>query len=264
MAKRPPSSEPRLALLSPAQMKSALPKLARRIEELKALDIMQVQERGDVTFKSAALRIDDTLVEVFGNDTVEYIRYKVGTLDTAPYNMLHETPIRDIREGYKKGVERAIAKLQTIVGMFNDRISYLQETPDGRALKSFSDLDLHPEISQAICDLFKNGHYANAIEDSCKVLDALVKIRSGRYDISGTELMQAVFSPKNPILKFNELITDTDKSEQQGMMFLYAGSMLAFRNPRAHGIVEDDPEVSLEVISFISILAKSLDKVNKA
>ena len=75
--------------------------------------------------------------------------------------------------------------------------------------------------------------------------------------------MQAVFSVKNPILTFNSLQSDTDKSEQQGMMFLYAGAILGLRNPRAHEIVKDDPQKALELIAFLSFLAKSLDRTQK-
>jgi uncharacterized protein (TIGR02391 family) len=76
--------------------------------------------------------------------------------------------------------------------------------------------------------------------------------------------IQNVFSPKSPILKFNSLQSETEKSEQQGMVFLYAGAMLAFRNPRAHQIIEDDPEKALEYIAFLSLLAKSLNKAERA
>jgi len=40
--------------------------------------------------------------------------------------------------------------------------------------------------------------------------------------------------------------------------------VLALRNPRAHELIEDDPEKALEYIAFISLLAKSLDKASRA
>jgi len=61
----------------------------------------------------------------------------------------------------------------------------------------------------ASSELYRNGHYANAIEDAVKALNGLVRLRSGQ-DGDGTSLMQAVFSPKNPILRFNELVDETD------------------------------------------------------
>ncbi|MBU0464198.1 MAG: TIGR02391 family protein [Proteobacteria bacterium] len=264
MAKRNKPEQPQPANLVPSQMKAALPILKRRISELQAIDVNTIQDRGEARFDALEQKIDTTLVDIFGNETVEYSRFAVGNLDTASWNMMGETSIYEVREGYKRGIEQAISNLQTIVELFEEKITDLGETPAGRALKALGELEIHPEIERAVAKLFRDGHYANAVEDACKVLDGLVKIRSGKYDLSGTELMQNVFSPKNPVLKFSDLQTQTEQSEQQGMMFLYAGAMLALRNPRAHEIIEDDPEKALEYIAFLSLLAKSLDKAKPA
>jgi uncharacterized protein (TIGR02391 family) len=91
----------------------------------------------------------------------------------------------------------------------------------------------------------------------------LVNLYSGREDLDGTDLMFKVFSPKDPMLRFSNLQTDSERSEQQGMMYLFAGVMLSIRNPRAHGLKDDNPEKALEQISLISYLAKSLDSTMK-
>ena len=117
--------------------------------------------------------------------------------------------------------------------------------------------------ASATTKLFADGHYSNAVEDACKVLDGLVKVKSLRFDLSGTELMQTAFSPKAPVLKFNDQTNDSEKSEQQGMMFLYAGAMLALRNPRAHQVMQDNPEQALEYIGLLSMLANALDRATK-
>jgi len=244
-------------------MQAALPKLERRLAELRAMDVSTVQKRNEPRFYALQDKIDDTLVEIFGNDTVEYRRFRVGSMDNASINMIYETPLSEIREGYQRGLDRAITNLQTVVDLFKEKLGDLGESPDGRAVRAFGNLDIHPEIDRVIGKLFRDGHYANAVEDACKVLDGLVKLRSGKYDLSGTELMQNVFSPKNPILRFNDLKSETDLSEQQGMMFLYSGAMLALRNPRAHQLIQDDPEKALEYIGFLSLLAKSLDRASK-
>lgn len=264
MARKTSSREPRQADLSAEKMKSALPKLRRRIAELENADVNSVVERGDIRFKALEQKYDSTLVSIFGEDTVEYKRYSIFSLDTAPINALYKTPINEIKEGYERGKKQAISTLKTIVELFEENLDDLGKTQDGRALEAFSALDIHPEIERAVAELFSDGHYANAVEDACKVLDGLVKIRSGNHELSGTKLMQYVFSPDKPVLRFNDLTSETDKSEQQGMMFLYSGAMLAFRNRRAHQIVEDDPEKALEYIAFLSLLAKSLDKAKRA
>jgi len=255
MVKRNKPAQPQPADLTPDQIKAAIPKLQRRITELQEIDINTIQDRGETRFDALEQKIDSTLVDIFGNDTIEYRRFSVDRLDTASINFMYETPLHEVREGYKRGIEQAISNLQTIVELFEEKNADLGETPAGKALKALGELEIHPEIERAVAKLFRDGHYANAVEDACKVLDGLVKIRSGRNDISGTELMQNVFSPKNPVLKFSDLQTQTEQSEQQGMMFLYAGAMLALRNPRAHEIIQDDPEKALEYIAFLSLLA---------
>jgi len=264
MARRNKPEQPQPANLVPSQMKAAIPILKRRISELQAIDINNIQDRGEARFDALEQKIDTTLVDIFGNDTVEYRRFAVGSLDTASWNITQKTPIYKVREGYKRGIEQAISNLQTIVELFEEKVTDLGETPAGKALKALGELESHPEIERVVAKLFRDGHYANAVEDACKVLDGLVKIRSGKHDLSGTELMQNVFSPKNPVLKFSDLQTQSEQSEQQGMIFLYAGAMLSLRNPRAHEIIEDDPEKALEYIAFLSLLAKSLDKAKRA
>lgn len=244
-------------------MKAAIPKLERRIAELKAVDVSTIRDRGESRFDALEQKIDDTLIEIFGNDTIEYQRFRVGYLDTAPISMHGETSLREVIEGYRRGIDQAISSLQTVIDLFREKLQDLGETPEGRAFRAFGDFDIHPEIERAVGRLFRDGHYANAVEDACKVLDGLVKIRSGRGDLSGTDLMQTVFSPKAPVLRFNDLQTETGRSEQQGMMFLYSGAMLALRNPRAHELIQDDPEQALEYIGFLNLLAKLLNRAER-
>jgi uncharacterized protein (TIGR02391 family) len=260
MVKRVIPEQP--ANLAPEHMKKAIPKLKRRIKELEEFEVNTIEERSAARVEALQQKFDSTLVDIFGNNTIEYYRFSM-CLDTAGVYLMDEPPLSAIREGYKRGIQKAISNLKTIIELFEENVGDLGESPDGRALKAFGALDVHPEIARAVTRLFTDGHYANAVEDACKVLDGLVQIRSGKNDISGTELMQNVFSTKSPILKFNDLQTESDKSEQQGMMFLYAGAMLAFRNPRAHQIIEDDPEKALEYIAFLSLLAKSLNKAER-
>jgi uncharacterized protein (TIGR02391 family) len=263
MAKRPKIEQPKQAQLTTEQMTAAIPRLQRRIAQLQEVDVNSIQERWDASLNALEKKIDFTLVDIFGNDTVEYKQFRIYELDTAYRSVMGGPSLDEVREGYKRGIEHAISNLRTIIELFEEKIGDTGESPSGRALRAFGQLDIHPEIERAVSKLFRDGHYANAVEDACKVLDGLVKIRSGRSDLSGTELMQTVFSLKTPVLKFSELQTETEKSEQQGMMFLYAGAMLALRNPRAHEIIQDDPERALEYIAFLSLLAKCLDNAER-
>ena len=135
--------------------------------------------------------------------------------------------------------------------------------PADRAIRAYSNLDLHPEIARAASDLYRDGHYANAILNAVTALNDLVRLRSGEA-LDGTTLMQTVFSAKNPIVRFSDLADQSDRDEQQGFMMMFAGAVAGLRNPRAHKLIKDDPERALEFIAFVSLLAKLLDGAKKA
>jgi uncharacterized protein (TIGR02391 family) len=264
MPKKQKRDEPQSADLNSAQMQSAIPKLERRVRELDEFDVESIQKQFDPILEPLQDKFNSTLLDIFGLNTIEYNRYQIDSFDCSYVSMLGENAsLSEVYENVKEQIARAKSSLITIKELFVEKLDDLGETKSGKALKALGDLELHPEIERAASDLFKNEHYANAIEDSCKALNLLVKLRSGRDDLDGTDLMQKVFSPNGPVLRFNEMQTDSEKSEQQGMMFLFAGAMLALRNPRAHDLIDDDPEKALESISFISFLAKSLDKTIK-
>jgi uncharacterized protein (TIGR02391 family) len=253
-------TQPQAANLTAEQMRAAIPKLERRIKDLEDFDPNSLQQRNDPRIEALQTKLTDTIADVFGHGTLEYKRFEPHNLDRAGYNMLQPTPLQSVIRSVAESKSREISNLRTVIELFTEKLADGGDTPATKARRAFGDLDLHPEIARACAKLFVDGHYAEAIENGCKVLDMLVKMRSMRMDPSGTELMQLVFSPKAPLLKFNEQSNDSEKSEQQGMMFLFSGAMLALRNPRAHGLVQDHPENAVDYLSFLSMLAKSLDR----
>ena len=73
--------------------------------------------------------------------------------------------------------------------------------------------------------------------------------------LSGSALMQKVFSPNNPILRLNSMANTSEKDEQNGYMQIYAGCMTGIRNPRAHDSDwEDTEERALQLITFANHL----------
>lgn len=84
--------------------------------------------------------------------------------------------------------------------------------------------------------LFKDGHHARAVEEAYKLIDNLVKNKAGLQstDLTGSKLMQNVFSQNKPLLKLNEGATASEQNEQTGYMQILSGCMTGIRNPRAH------------------------------
>jgi uncharacterized protein (TIGR02391 family) len=264
MATRRPAAPPapRHVDLSGDAIRAAIPKLQRRIKDIDAFDVNALASNYDPSISALEKKIQGTLVEVLGLGTDELARFRPHTLGIGM--SFGEIPLHEVMETVSSGLQRERLNLQTLIEVLEEKLGESPESPAAQAKRAFSDMNLHPEIQQACSALFAGGHYANAVETACKVLDGLVKMRSSRFELTGTELMDVVFSPKNPVLKFNDQATDSEKSEQNGMHRLYSGAMLAFRNPRADGLFEDEPDQALDLIGTLSMLAKALDRAKLA
>jgi len=123
--------------------------------------------------------------------------------------------------------------------------------------------DLHPQIAAACMNHFRNGEYRSAVLDACVALRDLVRQQSGRDDLDGQDLACTVFSAKKPILAFNDCASESDKSEQQGLMHMFQGAFLALRNPRAHRLDPDSREEAIDYITLLNILAKQLKRTKR-
>lgn len=239
---------------------SAIAKLERRLQEVAEI---RPPNEGDDTFGSALLianKVNATVEDIFGNDTADrrdfYIDKGWFTPSFGPTDWRYKQQLFD------KARERTRRTIQAAIDRLSEKLSDAEIDSSSRTLKAYEGLNLHPEIAQASSELYRNGHYANAIEDAVKALNGLVRLRSGQ-DGDGTSLMQTVFSPKNPILRFNELVDESDRNEQTGFMMMFTGAVAGLRNPRAHRLIRDDAERALEFIAFVSLLAKLLDGARK-
>ena len=258
MAKRSPPALPRDATLSPEQMRAGLKLLDRREQELRAFDLNTVADYDDRNVEALRIKYNTTIAKVFGgDDTKEYQQFSSLGFYRGP--IYEDVTVAEVRQGHNKGIEEALSYIKTIREMFEEELEDHKEDPTARVTRAFGELDIHPLIADAAGRLVEDGHYANAVEDACKALEALVQKRSGIADKSGTQLMQGVFGGATPVLKVADLGTQTGRDEQQGMAFMFAGALLGLRNPRAHSLRTDDPERAIEYIAFISMLAKVAD-----
>lgn len=119
--------------------------------------------------------------------------------------------------------------------------SAVQNTPKVRL---YDEVVTNKALRKRTERLFKEGHHARAVEEAYKVLDNTVKNKAdlSNSDLTGSSLMQTVFSPKKPILKLNEGASVSEQNEQSGYMQILAGSMTGIRNPRAHEADWEDTE----------------------
>lgn len=265
MARKSSTPTPASANLSADQIKRAVPAIERRIAEFRAVKLDALtEENGDNTLNSLAQKANATLREIFGPDTIEYREYQIGSLNA--YSMViaawgdddYADSFRGRLPEIKKLIDGAISTLETARDILKEQIAPDDPASGNRVLRAYEGLELHPEIARAASKRYQDGQYADAVEAAVKALNALVRLRSGS-DLDGSKLMESVFSPSNPTLKFNAFADQSDKDEQKGFMMMFSGAVAGLRNPRAHKFIQDDPERALEFIAYVSLLAKLLD-----
>lgn len=262
----PAPTPPPRARLSTEAARQAVPRLEARIRELRELDLRNIHSAEDPAIEELEARIRSTLASIYGEDAAEYRRLvHAAKLDQTSYRMAG-TSVQEIRAGLNYGRMRAISLLSGEVTALRERPDFGEQlseaTGTAKALPASERLDLHPEIARAASKLYRDGHISNAIENAVKALNDLVRLRSG-VGLDGTTLMEKVFSPKKPILRFNDLKDQPDQDEQNGYMMMFSGVVAELHNPRAYRLIKDDPERALEFIAFVSLLAKLLDSAKK-
>jgi uncharacterized protein (TIGR02391 family) len=263
MAKKPLNVGPMQSrILNRREIERGIGKLEKRIGELNDLLTINSYEELRLRCNEATAVTNETVASIFRRDTAEYKSYEIFLQPGLVY-----APSRSDRpyvEGYYKAIRSGIAKLTAAVKVMNERLEDIYEDENGSALRAYENLQLHHEIERAAGQLYQDGHYAQAISTAVVALNDLVRLRSGISDKDGTHLMELVFNPTKPVLRFNDLNDESDRNEQKGFMMMFSGAVVGLRNPRAHKIIHDDPEEALEFIAFISLLAKLIDKAKRA
>ena len=123
-------------------------------------------------------------------------------------------------------------------------------------MTAFDALITEPTLVKTTRKLYEDGHFALAIEEGFKHVNNTVKRRSGNT-VDGATLMRTTFSPKEPILRLNNLLTQSQKDQQQGYMDIFAGCMTGIRNPRAHEHqYPDNADIALELLVLANHLLR--------
>lgn len=119
----------------------------------------------------------------------------------------------------------------------------------------FDQLVTDPDLRACSSALFRDGYHAQAVFEACKCVNNFVKYRSGLSAQDGASLMRSAFSPKDPVLRLNDLRSQSKRDEQQGYMDVLAGVMTGVRNPRAHEHTRlDDPDVAVKLLGMLDHL----------
>lgn len=170
------------------------------------------------------------------------------------------------RNAYVGGLKRSKAILESMVEEVQQFWDAAVEAPSAVHFNdessNFWQL-IHPVITDVARSRFESRHFADSVEAAFKKINAIVK--SKVKDVTGSEfdgaaLMNRAFSVQNPIIRLDDLTTETGKNIQQGYMQLYAGAMIGIRNPKAHDNVIIDNKRAIHFLFLASLLMYKLDE----
>lgn len=262
--KRQPEQQPVEAhqFQSAGEIDSGIKKLERRIEELEHLDVQEVIIKHTGADDVVRSNIRETIRDVFGSNSPEFHEHE--HLDIWAGSMHVNMTLAEVIHGTENGKKQVLGILRGLVGRLKEKREELIAKGQTSPVTYFEHLNLHPRIAEVANDLYKDGYHWEEVFAAAKALVNYVRERSGRHDLDGAALMRTVFSRNNPLLAFNDLSDQTDLDEQEGMMHLFEGAVLAIRNPGGHTFPEGTEQRAMEYISLLSLLAYRVQEAKRS
>lgn len=124
----------------------------------------------------------------------------------------------------------------------------------------FRDRRVHPEVLRYCRAELMQDNYFHAVFEATKGLAQRIRELSG-VELDGAALVDKAFSIDRPLLVFNSLRTETERSEHKGLATLLKGCFAAVRNPLAHEpkILWDGEDDAADYLSMVSLFHRKLD-----
>ncbi len=124
----------------------------------------------------------------------------------------------------------------------------------------FRDRRMHSEVLKYCRTELMQDNYFHAVFEATKGLAQRIREMSG-VELDGAALVDKAFSIDRPLLAFNSLRTETERSEHKGFATLLKGCFAAVRNPLAHGpkILWEGEDDAADYLSMVSLFHRKLD-----
>lgn len=118
--------------------------------------------------------------------------------------------------------------------------------------------DLHDAVRTEPLQLFRDGHFNEAVRRAAERFEDALRDRSG-LDDHGRTLMANAFRPDGGVLRLVNVEAENQRDFQEGFQFLAMGMIQAIRNVFSHGDEERrPPEECYEMLLFLNWLFRHL------
>ncbi len=152
----------------------------------------------------------------------------------------------------REGVFRQVAAARTI-DEAEERAQILAARLQGRRV--------HAEVMRFCRAELLHDNYFHAVFEAVKSLAERIRGMTG-LTTDGAVLVDDALSLKKPLIAFNSLQTETERSEHKGVAMLLKGCFAAVRNPLAHEpkILWQREDDAADYLTLVSLLHRKLDE----
>ena len=165
--------------------------------------------------------------------------------------------------GYEVRADGKMARAPraTTIGQAKERASRLRATLEARRV--------HRDVLAACKSEFLRENYFHAVFEAMKSIAARLRNLSGATS-DGADLVNAVLALGKsgiPVLRINDLATETDRGEQRGFANLLIGLFGTIRNPLAHNLKVEwpmDEQDAIDLLTIVSLVHRKLDKATNS
>jgi len=240
--------------------KKAIELLKQALNEIPSLKELHYDNQ---EFKLWRSKISDIIKA--GLDKDDYNKYTSASPSVIlirgmfPDNRYQQEYVENLTR-YETAIKSIIQKYD-ILGV-EEKPTEKKETKDiiATPIQLFDAMQFHPKVIKVSESLFRTGNYPSAIFEAFKAVHNYVQEKTG-LTLDGVNLMEKVFNENKPILQLNEMLTPSDKNEQKGFKYLFMGSQMGIRNPKAHeNIKQEDSNKALEYLGIASLLMRRVDE----
>lgn len=241
-----------------AKASIAIEKIESQLKELHDLTqkghVDEVSDRVDRWYSRTKKVIDDFISNA---EAQKFLPFKVRRIYESPYERLEETI-----EFYQLKLKVIIEELKTHPDALIDPAKLHVASDDSSQFQFLFTL-LHPEVVRVAKQKFLDKHYADSVESAFKEVNHRIKLflrfKFGEEE-DGAQLMRKVFGGTNPKIVLGDLSTDSGENMQEGYSHIFAGSMLAIRNPKAHANITIDKNRAIHFLFLASLEMYKLDE----
>ncbi len=111
------------------QRGSVKTRISALVSSLHSFDVSTIERRDDWKADAFASLFNATLADIFGQNSQEYEEYSIRSFDTLPPATGVDYPLAEVRQGYQKGINAAIRKLNLLLDTPDKKVGAAEEVP---------------------------------------------------------------------------------------------------------------------------------------